>query len=142
MSLARWAFVPFVSVGLVIAGLPAGIAQAAAPDESAKNTAPPAQAPTKAATAKVTGFRSAQFGMTVDEVTKAIAKDFHIAAADVRTEHNPTERTTDLIIHADDLQAGAGPTAIAYIFGYSSQRLFQVNVAWGARSIPRSIRTA
>lgn len=93
--------------------------------------------PTAAAFA-VTGFRSAMFGMSQDEVAKAIQKDFGIAAKDIQREANPTEKTTSLIVKVDDLQAGAGPAMIAYIIGYSTKKLFQVNILWGGPSNPQT----
>ncbi|KAA0679747.1 hypothetical protein [Roseomonas genomospecies 6] len=104
--------------------------------QSAPAAAPDA-APTAAPTAKVTGFRSARFGMSADEVTKAITKDFKIAGNDIRRETNATERTTSLIVKVDDLQTGAGPAAIAYILGHSTQKLFQVNILWGGAVNPK-----
>ncbi len=126
-----------------MAGALAGAAHAATAD---RNPAPtpqgtaqsaPAAAPDAAPAAKVTGFRSARFGMTADEVTKAITKDFKIAGNDIRRETNPTERTTSLIVKVDDLQTGAGPAVIAYILGHSTQKLFQVNILWGGAVNPK-----
>ena len=122
-----------------MAGALAGAAHAATAD---RNPAPTPQgtaqsAPDAAPAAKVTGFRSARFGMTADEVTKAITKDFKIAGNDIRRETNATERTTSLIVKVDDLQTGAGPAAIAYILGHSTQKLFQVNILWGGAVNPK-----
>jgi hypothetical protein len=89
------------------------------------------------AAATVTGFRSVLFGMTVDDATQAISKDFRIGSNDIRREMNQTERTNSLIVRVDDLQVGAGPAVIAYIFGYSSKRLFQVNILWGGAENPK-----
>jgi hypothetical protein len=117
---------------------PAAKAAAPAPkaEALAKAAAAPAAEPDKSATAKVSGFRSALFGMTVDEAVKAIGKDFGVKDADIKRETNPTERTVNLIVRVNDLQAGAGPAVVAYIFGYSSQKLFQINVFWGGAFNP------
>lgn len=113
-------------------------APSAPPTPEAKPAAPsPTTSAAPSAAVKVTGFRSAQFGMTADEVAKAIAKDFRIASNDIRREQNPTERTTSLIVKADDLQLGVGPAAVAYILGYTSQKLFQVNILWGGAANPK-----
>ena len=125
----RRAFVPSIAAVLVMAGALAHPAGAAATDRSqptpAQATPAPVPAPAPApeakadsSPAKVTGFRSAQFGMTIDDVTKAINKDFHIAGKDVRREQNQTERTNTLVIRVEDLQLGVGPAAVAYMFGY------------------------
>lgn len=126
-----------------LAGALAGAAHAATTE---RNPAPaaqtaPATAPNGAAetapAAKVTGFRSARFGMTADEVAKAITKDFKIEGKDIRRETNATERTTSLIVKVDDLQTGAGPAVVAYILGHSTQKLFQVNILWGGAVNPK-----
>jgi len=137
---ARRALIPAVAAMLAVAGVLAGPAGAAPANQTPPAQTAPAQEakPDAAAAVKVTGFRSAQFGMTVDEVTKAIGKDFRISGNDIRREQNPTERTTSLIVRVDDLQNGAGPAAVAYIFGHSSQRLFQVNILWGGAVNPKA----
>ncbi|QCO18069.1 hypothetical protein D3869_22555 (plasmid) [Azospirillum brasilense] len=133
---------------LALAGTLAGAAQAATTDRSPAPAAPaPAAQPAQATTpnaaaetapaAKVTGFRSARFGMTGDEVAKAITKDFKIEGKDIRRETNATERTTSLIVKVDDLQTGAGPAVVAYILGHSTQKLFQVNILWGGAVNPK-----
>lgn len=127
-----------------LAGALGSAAHAATTDRNpapATQTAPAQTAPNGATetapTAKVTGFRSARFGMTADEVTKAITKDFKVAGNDIRRETNATERTTSLIVKVDDLQTGAGPAVVAYILGHSTQKLFQVNILWGGAVNPK-----
>ncbi|MBB3264624.1 hypothetical protein FHW79_002242 [Azospirillum sp. OGB3] len=134
---------------LALAGTLAGAAQAATTDrgpapaapapaaQAAPATTAPAGAAEAAPAAKVTGFRSARFGMSGDEVAKAIAKDFKIEGKDIRRETNATERTTSLIVKVDDLQTGAGPAVVAYILGHSTQKLFQVNILWGGAVNPK-----
>ena len=82
--------------------------------------------------AEIAGFRSARFGMTENEVLAAIAEDFGVAAADVARETNRLERTQSLVVEVEDLLPDSGTAAVAYILGYQSGALIQVNVIWGA----------
>ena len=83
-----------------------------------------------AGNAKVEGFRSARFGMNADQVLKAISKDFRISSTKVKSEVHPTERTNNYLIEVNDLIPESGKAQIAYIFGYNSKKLFQINVLW------------
>jgi hypothetical protein len=80
---------------------------------------------------EVTGFRDAHFGMTEPEVRAVIAKDFGLKPADITSAVNPVEGTTVLTAKVASLDPAPGPAVIAYIFGYTSKKLIQVNVAWG-----------
>ena len=80
---------------------------------------------------EVEGFRSARWGMTEAEVKAAIRKDFNAAADKVKVERHPTERTTVLTVRVEDLLEGAGPAQVAYVLGYTSKKLVQVNIVWG-----------
>jgi hypothetical protein len=80
---------------------------------------------------EVTGFRDARFGMTETEVRAAVKKSFAAKDADIKTNANPTEGTTLLIVRVDSLDPGPGPGTITYIFGNKSKKLIQVNVVWG-----------
>jgi hypothetical protein len=91
---------------------------------------------------EVTGFRDARFGMTEQEVRGVIARDFAAKPADVTSNLNPVEGTTVLTVKAASLDPGPGPAVVAYIFGYTSKRLIQVNVAWGDESAEKSDPTA
>jgi hypothetical protein len=82
---------------------------------------------------EVTGFRDARFGMTEPEVRTAIKKSF-VKDADIKTNLNPTEGTTLLIVHVNLLDPGPGTAAVTYIFGNKSKKLIQVNVGWGEDS--------
>ena len=86
--------------------------------------------------AQVEGFRSAKFGADEKAVRAAIKADFGIEAKSVRTEVNPLEKTTALLIEMPNLDPG-GKAQIAYILGYSSAKLIQVNVVWGAPIAPK-----
>jgi len=95
--------------------------------------APKAQSETKPAQseARVEGFRSARFGMMEAQVLKAIQTDFQINKDAVVREVSALEKTTSLSITVPDLIPGSGPGQVAYIFGYESKKLVQVNLFWG-----------
>lgn len=80
---------------------------------------------------QVTGFRDARFGMTEPEVRMMVGKDFAVKPAEMTSSVNPVEGTTVLTVHVASLDPAPGPAEIGYIFGYTSKRLIQVNVAWG-----------
>lgn len=80
---------------------------------------------------EVTGFRDARFGMTEPEVRTVVAKTLGVAPADMTSAVNPIERTTVLTVRVASLDPAPGPGLIAYIFGYSSKKLVQINVIWG-----------
>lgn len=79
---------------------------------------------------EVKGFRSAMFGMTEAEVRAAIIKDFGVKSDDIRPTSNALERTTALTVSIPSLDPGPGPAVAAYILGYQSKKLIQVNVMW------------
>jgi hypothetical protein len=79
----------------------------------------------------VNGFRDARFGMTEPEVRAVVAKDFGLKPAEIAGATNPVEGTTVLTAKVASLDPAPGPAVIAYILGYASKRLMQVNVAWG-----------
>lgn len=85
-----------------------------------------------AAVGTIEGFRSARFGASEAEVLAAIQQDFGIAEAEVLREHNPLEKTTALIVEVEDMIPDSGKARIAYILGYKTSSLIQVNVVWGA----------
>jgi len=81
-------------------------------------------------TAKVDGFRSARFGMSPDQVIKAILKDFRIPKTNIKITDHPTERTKNYVVDVDNLIPDSGKAKIAYIFGYRSRKLSQINILW------------
>jgi hypothetical protein len=91
--------------------------------------APSATAPAAAA-ATIEGFRSARFGMTEDEVRRAIRTDFKVEDGAIARGENLVERTALLIVRVPDLLPTAGPAQISYVFGFASKRLIAVNLAW------------
>ncbi len=80
---------------------------------------------------EVNGFREAHFGMTEQEVRAVAGKTLGVKPADISSAVNAVEGTTVLTVHVASLDPGPGPAVIAYIFGYASKKLIQVNVIWG-----------
>jgi len=93
-----------------------------ATDKSIKNTKP---------WANIDGFRSAKFGMQMDEVKNAIVRDFNIFKRKIDVITHPTERTQSLGITIDKLIPISGKTRVVYVFGYKSKQLMQVNILIG-----------
>ncbi len=83
----------------------------------------------------VNGFRSAKFGMTKADVKKAIRKDFKLKKDDIKEVKNTVEHTDIYVVNVSKVNVHAGPAQVAYIFGYKSKKLIQVNVAWGAAAV-------
>jgi hypothetical protein len=96
----------------------------------------PSEAPK--ATVHVDGFRSAKWGMTEADVRSAIASEFKIPVDKLKSETNPTEKTTVLPITVPDLIEGAGIARISYILGYKTKRLIEVNIVWGTPVDPQA----
>lgn len=94
----------------------------------------PAPAPATAGAYKVTGFRSAQWGMQPEEVRAAIGKDFPgIVPGEAR---NPAEGTSALVIKLARLDPAPGPVEISYIFGATKKTLSHINVQWALEGEP------
>ncbi|MEE8172343.1 MAG: hypothetical protein V3T62_05375 [Alphaproteobacteria bacterium] len=81
--------------------------------------------------ARIEGFRTAHFGMSEQDVMNLVRQEFGLDEDAVVREENSLEKTTSLIVPARDLIPDSGPSRIAYIFGYSSKNLIQVNIVWG-----------
>lgn len=104
----------------------------------AKETATPQQEAKKAEPADILGFRSAYFGMTMEQVKIAIEKDFNLKGdADVRMGQNMVTRTESLSITVNDLLPDTGKAFVSYIFGYESKGLIQVNIVWNSAEDPK-----
>lgn len=101
-------------------------AQPAAPGAAVSDSANPAETPPIA----VEGFRSARFGMTEDDVRKAIVKDFGIKPDAIKPGENPAERTQLLTVLVPDLLPDGGTAQVSYVFGYKSKALIQVGASW------------
>lgn len=93
-----------------------------ATDESIKNTKP---------WASIDGFRSAKFGMKMNEVKKAIQQDFFIQDGTIDTVTHPTEQTQSLGITIENLLPISGKSRVVYVFGFQSKKLIQVNILVG-----------
>ncbi len=86
--------------------------------------------------ASVDGFRSAKFGMSQDEVRRAIKTDFDLEGEAVTFSENPVERTDVLSVTVPDLLDDGGVAEISYVFGYKSAALIQAGISWSAASDP------
>lgn len=86
--------------------------------------------------AAIDGFRSARFGMSEADIRKAIKHDFALSGSALQTGVNPLQRTQMINIAVPDLVPGSGKATINYIFGYTSQRLIEVNVTWATAGDP------
>lgn len=85
---------------------------------------------------RIHGFRSASFGMTIDEVEAAIEQDFGLTDEDVTLLENPVEATRILVATVPQMAPGPGEAQLFYIFGATSGRLMHVNVVWGTSDTP------
>ena len=87
---------------------------------------------------RIKGYGSAEFGMTEEEVRKAIAADFGIGDQAIRRFRNEAQKTTVLRV----VTRGVNPriaehvTILAYILGYQSSELIRVNLVWGTDITP------
>jgi len=113
---------------LVVLVLPGTAAAQTATDSVA--AAPVARA------AHVSGFRSARFGMSEDEVRAAAVADFDIAPEDIVDGINTVERTRVLTALVPDVLPEGGIAQLSYIFGYRSKALIQVGVLWATTTDP------
>lgn len=132
MVRARRFFLGFLTTLLMIGG--PGLAIAVGQDK-----APAAESAAVAAPVPpivVDGFRSAKFGMTEDEVRKAIKADFGLSGDAIVPGLNAAERTQLLTIVAPDLLAAGGSAQVSYVFGYASKTLIQVGISWNAQIDP------
>ena len=93
-----------------------------ATDGSIKNTKP---------WASIDGFRSAKFGMKIEEVKKAIRQDFFIQDGKIDAVTHPTEQTQSLGITIENLLPISGKSRVVYVFGFQSKKLIQVNILVG-----------
>lgn len=82
------------------------------------------------ATASVDGFRSAQFGMTEKQVYAALKKDFRVSKENVTRTENTLEKTNSFLLAVNDIIPESGQAIVAYIFGYETKKLIQINVIW------------
>lgn len=121
-----------VALCLLLTSFVAPIARAAPTEQSAaanQISVQPAAAPSQADHA-VEGFRSAHFGMTEQEVRKAIHEDFSVAAEAVKAGENRAERTRVLTVTVPNVLPGGGRAVVSYVFGYKTRRLIQIGITW------------
>jgi hypothetical protein len=102
-------------------------AQPAAPDQgtAAANPGP-----------SISGFRTAQFGMTEAEVRHAIATGFSLPASAISQGVNGIQHTDVLSANVPNLVPGGGTASVSYVFGYQSHKLIEVNVLWSRQIDP------
>ena len=79
---------------------------------------------------EIDGYRSARFGMSESGVLEAIEADFSFARDAVIRNTHEMEKTVVLTIFVDNLVDGTGRTEVAYILGFRSRTLIQVNLLW------------
>ncbi len=81
----------------------------------------------------VKGFRNAHFGMTEDELRRAIIKDLGVSASAIKRVDNPANGTAGLVVQVAKYEPGPGPATFNYVLGHSSRTLMHVNVVWLSR---------
>lgn len=112
---------------------PPAAAPAPKPPAAAPAPKPPAAAPAAAAEPTgIDGFRSAKFGQTEAQVRAAIKDDFKLNDAAIKAATHPLEQTRSLSITVRDLVVHSGEAQVAYVFGFRSKTLIQVNILWNA----------
>jgi len=79
---------------------------------------------------KVTGYSTAHFGMTVDEVRATLATRYPQSLAALKDVTSPVSGNRALAIVVPQLAPGPGPATITYVFGATSLRLIAVNLHW------------
>ena len=88
----------------------------------------------------IEGFRSAKFGTDEKAVRTAIKTDFDADGKAVELVTTDPQRTTSLVVGVNDLLPDTGPAQVAYILGYKTKRLIQINVQWGPPGNPDATR--
>lgn len=78
----------------------------------------------------IEGFRSARFGMSEEQLRRAIERDFPGPAAGLRSSRHQTEKTTVLSLVVPELLPEAGNARLFYVLGYRTKKLIQVNIFW------------
>jgi hypothetical protein len=122
-----------LAAGLILATT----VQAQQPAPNVPTTRPPGAPAAPAEEFRLNGFRSANFGMTADQVRGAIRRDFNIQSDRVETVENPIERTTVLTVTVPEILPNAGPALVAYVIGFRTRQLVQVTITWGGQINPQ-----
>ena len=99
--------------------------------ESVTEPAQKKKVKTKKPWAKIDGFRSAKFGMKMQEVREAIYQDFNIQGKKISIINHPTQHTKNLAITVNNLLPNSGDSRVVYGFGYQSKKLAHVNILTG-----------
>lgn len=86
----------------------------------------------------ITGFRNASFGMTEAQVRSVIKTEFKLPASAITSGVNEIQHTAVLNVRVPDLVPGGGTANVAYVFGYQSHRLMEVNILW-AKAVDSAI---
>ncbi|CAK0764848.1 Secretin_N domain-containing protein [Azospirillaceae bacterium] len=120
-----------VAIGFMALFGGAGVSASA--ETPAPNVAGQQPAPNAAEIVTIRGWRSAEFGMTMDQVKQAIRRDFPASLDKAVSEQNAVEGTTSLSIGVVDLLPESGKSKVVYIFGYKTKKLIQINIIWGGQ---------
>ncbi|MBL8670466.1 MAG: hypothetical protein JNK11_07450 [Alphaproteobacteria bacterium] len=99
------------------------------PQRPAAQEAPAAAAADRIA--QVEGFRTARFGMAEADVERSILNDLKVPKDRIKKLSNAIERTQSLVVEGAELLPESGKATVAYIFGFTSKKLTQVNILWG-----------
>lgn len=131
-TLARYGIAALAAAALMVGASDTTWAQAARKDApvAAPAATPAAPGNVTATTVDVSGFRSAKFGMTEDQVRNAITKDFNVKADAIKAETNRNEQTRILTIRAPEVLPGGGSADVSYVFGFKTKKLIQVGLSW------------
>jgi hypothetical protein len=111
-----------LSLGMTGAAEAQAIPAAAAPSADQSATANPGPA--------IAGFRNASFGMTQAQVRSVIETEFKLKDAAIKPSENDIQHTAVLNVQVPDLVPGGGIANVAYVFGYQSHKLIEVNILW------------
>lgn len=77
----------------------------------------------------VKGFGRARLGMSLTQVKASIAADYP-QVLQTKEDVDAVDRTRALAILVPALAPAPGRATISYVFGYQSQRLAAINIAW------------
>jgi hypothetical protein len=86
----------------------------------------------------ISGFRNAEFGMTLAQVRRVIETEFKLPASSIKAGVNAIQHTDVLDAQVPDLIPGGGTANVSYVFGYQSHKLIEISVVW-SKAIDPSI---
>jgi hypothetical protein len=93
--------------------------------------------PQKIQTGVVKGFRLAQFGMSEEQVIKAIFVDFNLQEKEIEKRRHPKSGQRILTIASLTLAPNNGKAWVHYYFSSLDQTLNRVDVIWGHPDHPK-----